>query len=75
MAAVPVADPRQKFGSVELKGEVPSPANPPAGCYFHPRCPHAVDLCRTQAPPLREISPGRLVSCHRAEELTLQGVV
>jgi oligopeptide/dipeptide ABC transporter ATP-binding protein len=75
MAAVPVADPRHRSGDVELKGDVPSPANPPTGCYFHPRCPHAVDLCRTQAPALREISPGRLVSCHRADELTLRGVM
>ncbi len=74
LAAVPVPDPRQRAGDVELKGEVPSPANPPSGCYFHPRCPHAVDLCRTQTPVLREISPGHLVSCHRADELRLRGV-
>jgi peptide/nickel transport system ATP-binding protein len=74
MAAVPVADPRHRSGDVELKGEVPSPANPPSGCYFHPRCPHAVDRCRTETPVLREISPGHVVSCHRADELTLRGV-
>lgn len=74
MAAVPVPDPRYRSGDVELKGEVPSPANPPSGCYFHPRCPHAVDLCSAQAPVLRETSPGHLVSCHRAEELKLPGV-
>ncbi|HET9001497.1 MAG TPA: oligopeptide/dipeptide ABC transporter ATP-binding protein, partial [bacterium] len=65
MAAVPVPDPRRKVGDIELQGEVANPANPPSGCYFHPRCPHAVDLCRTQAPVLEEISPGHLVSCHR----------
>jgi peptide/nickel transport system ATP-binding protein len=74
MAAVPVADPRHKAGDVELKGEVPSPANPPSGCYFHPRCPHAVDICRTRAPALTELSPGHFASCHRAEELRLPGV-
>ncbi|MGH2405318.1 MAG: ABC transporter ATP-binding protein [bacterium] len=74
MAAVPVPDPRQRAGDVELKGEVASPANPPSGCYFHPRCPHAVDLCRTQTPVLREISQGHFVSCHRADELQLRGV-
>jgi peptide/nickel transport system ATP-binding protein len=74
MAAVPVADPRIKTGSVELKGEVPSPANPPSGCYFHPRCEYAVEICRTQPPPLREITPGHFVSCHRAEELKLPGI-
>jgi peptide/nickel transport system ATP-binding protein len=73
MAAVPVPDPRHRAGNVELQGEVPSPANPPSGCYFHPRCPHAVDRCRSEIPALREITPGHLVSCHRAEELTLRG--
>ncbi len=75
MAAVPVPDPRRRTGDVELQGEVPSPANPPSGCYFHPRCPFAVDRCRTEAPALQEISRGRLVRCHRAEELSLAGVV
>ncbi len=74
IAAVPVPDPRHRGGDVELKGEVPSPANPPSGCYFHPRCPHAVDVCRAQTPVLQEISPGHFVSCHRADELTLRGV-
>jgi peptide/nickel transport system ATP-binding protein len=74
MAAVPVPDPRRRVGDVELQGEVASPANPPSGCYFHPRCPHAVDLCRTRTPVLEEISPGHLVSCHRAKELSLRPV-
>ena len=74
MAAVPVADPRVKSGSVELKGEVPSPANPPSGCYFHPRCEFAVDACRTQPPVLREITSNHFVACHRAEELKLPGI-
>ena len=74
MAAVPVADPREVVGDVVLKGEVPSPANPPAGCYFHPRCPFAVEICRTQAPALREISPEHFVSCHLAEDLHLKGI-
>ncbi len=73
MAAVPVPDPRHRTGDVELQGEVPSPANPPSGCYFHPRCPHAVDRCRGELPALREVTPGHLVSCHRAEELSLRG--
>jgi len=74
MAAVPVADPRIKTGSVELKGEVPSPANPPSGCYFHPRCEFAVEVCRDLAPEFREITPGHFVSCHRADELKLPGI-
>ena len=57
-----------------LQGEVPSPANPPSGCYFHPRCPYAVGLCAQQPPTLEEISPGRFVSCHRARELKLAGI-
>ena len=72
MAAVPVPDPRRRVGDMELQGEVANPANPPSGCYFHPRCPHAVDLCRNRAPVLEEISPGHLVSCHRARELALR---
>ncbi|MGY3454546.1 peptide ABC transporter ATP-binding protein [Bradyrhizobium sp. USDA 4353] len=55
------------------KGELPSPLNPPAGCVFSTRCPHATDLCRTQRPPLRPID-GRLVACHYAERfLETQG--
>jgi oligopeptide/dipeptide ABC transporter ATP-binding protein len=74
MAAVPVADPRVRVGDVELKGEVPSPANPPSGCYFHPRCPFVIDRCSQETPALREITPEHFVSCHRADELHLQGV-
>jgi peptide/nickel transport system ATP-binding protein len=74
MAAVPVSDPRVKIGDVELKGEVPSPANPPTGCYFHPRCAFVTDRCQTETPALREIAPGHFVSCHRAEELNLPGI-
>ncbi len=74
LAAVPVPDPRVRTGNVELKGEVPSPANPPSGCYFHPRCEFAVDICRTQAPVFRESSSGHFVACHRADELKLTGI-
>jgi peptide/nickel transport system ATP-binding protein len=74
MSAVPVADPRVRSRMIPLEGDVPSPANPPSGCYFHPRCPHVVDICRTQAPVLEEISPNHYVSCFRAAELELAGV-
>ncbi len=74
MAAVPVADPRVKTGSTELTGDVPSPANPPSGCYFHPRCAHAIDICRSVPPVFQEITPGHYTSCHRAEELDLIGI-
>jgi peptide/nickel transport system ATP-binding protein len=59
---------------IVLQGEVADPSNPPPGCPFHPRCQYAVDTCRQVVPPLRELRPGQLVACHRAEELTLQGV-
>ena len=74
MAAAPVADPRVHSGTEELPGEVPSPANPPPGCTFHPRCAYAVDRCRVEPPVLRECEPGRIVACHRAEELALKGI-
>jgi peptide/nickel transport system ATP-binding protein len=74
LAAVPVADPRIKTGNVELQGDVPSPANPPPGCYFHPRCEYVIDVCRTQSPELLEIGPDHWVSCFRARDLTLPGI-
>ncbi|HBS36883.1 MAG TPA: peptide ABC transporter ATP-binding protein [Rhodobacteraceae bacterium] len=69
MRAVPEADPRQKAAMVPLQGEVPSPANPPTGCYFHTRCPHATEVCKSTMPGLEEIRPGHFVRCHLAEEL------
>jgi peptide/nickel transport system ATP-binding protein len=74
LSAVPEPDPRARARRIVLQGEVANPASPPSGCYFHPRCPHAVDRCRTEPPAWREIAPGRSVACHRAEELTLAGV-
>ena len=74
LSAVPVADPRRRTLQMPLQGDVPSPANPPSGCYFHPRCAHAIDRCRSEAPTLTEVEPGRFVSCHRARELDLIGV-
>jgi peptide/nickel transport system ATP-binding protein len=74
MSAVPVPDPRVRSKMTPLEGDVPSPANPPSGCYFHPRCPHVVDVCRVQEPVLEEIAPNHYVSCHRARELALAGI-
>ncbi len=74
MRAVPVPDPRVPSGDVVLKGDVPSPANPPAGCYFHPRCPFAVERCRLEPPALREVAPDHFARCHLADELELDGV-
>ncbi|MFY0544820.1 ABC transporter ATP-binding protein [Brevibacillus sp. H7] len=64
LSAVPVAKPKQKRERVILQGDLPSPANPPSGCTFHPRCPHVTDLCKTQSPRLQEIGGGQAVSCH-----------
>jgi peptide/nickel transport system ATP-binding protein len=74
LSAVPKPDPRLRSQRIVLEGEVADPANPPSGCYFHPRCRYAVDACRQQTPQLAEIQPGHFVSCHRARELTLKGV-
>jgi oligopeptide/dipeptide ABC transporter ATP-binding protein len=64
LAAVPVPDPAVKRKKRILQGDVPSPINPPAGCHFHTRCPYAVERCRVEPPPLREVRPGQLVACH-----------
>lgn len=73
LSAVPEPDPRQRSQRVVLQGEVANPADPPSGCYFHPRCPYAVEVCRTQTPAWDEVAPGHFVSCHRAKELQLVG--
>jgi oligopeptide/dipeptide ABC transporter ATP-binding protein len=63
LAEVPrITGRRRAFSGV--KGEIPSPLNPPNGCHFHPRCPHALPVCREVAPTLREIAPGRISACH-----------
>ena len=74
LSAVPKPDPRLRSQRIILEGEVADPASPPSGCYFHPRCKHVIDRCRTESPALEEIQPERFVSCHRARELTLVGV-
>ena len=63
LAEVPRIDSRRRrFRPVE--GEIPSPIDPPPGCAFHPRCPHAFDRCRRERPLLKEVAPGRLAACH-----------
>jgi oligopeptide transport system ATP-binding protein len=65
LAAVPIPDPvlEAERPRTVLMGEVPSPLNPPSGCVFHPRCPIAIDRCRGEIPPLREVSPGHWAAC------------
>ena len=74
LSAVSKADPRAKSHRIVLQGDVADPANPPSGCYFHPRCKYCIEQCKTVAPTLREIAPEHFVSCHRADELNLVGV-
>jgi peptide/nickel transport system ATP-binding protein len=75
MAAVPKPDPRRRDRPIKLPGEVASPVNPPSGCYFHPRCRYAKEICKTDAPPLREVSTEHYAACHFAGELKLRGIV
>jgi len=75
LSAVPKPDPRQRTEPIVLTGDVADPSDPPSGCYFHPRCQYQVDRCATEEPALREIAPDHFVSCHRAEELHLMGVL
>jgi len=66
--AVPTPDPDQPRPAA-LSGEIPSPVNPPSGCYFHPRCPYADTICRQQEPRLLEIGMDHLVACHHADQV------
>ncbi|MBV6395211.1 MAG: Oligopeptide transport ATP-binding protein OppF [Anaerolineales bacterium] len=63
MSAIPIPNPRLKRERQILKGDVPSPLNPPKGCRFHPRCPIAVEQCSREEPMLREISPDHMAAC------------
>ena len=74
-SAIPRPDPDQPLPETGgIEGELPDPANPPSGCYFHPRCPYAEDICREQEPPLVEIAPDHTAACHFADQLQLQGL-
>ncbi|MFP3214130.1 MAG: ABC transporter ATP-binding protein [Nitrososphaeria archaeon] len=64
IAAIPIPDPTAKKAEVKIKGEIPSPVNPPPGCRFHPRCPYAFDRCKVEEPKLKEVEPGHFVACH-----------
>ncbi len=74
MSAVPKPNPSIKTNRILSPGEVADPANPPSGCYFHPRCRYAIDICKTTAPQLQELRTDHSVACHRASELKLQGI-
>ncbi|MBW8012678.1 MAG: ATP-binding cassette domain-containing protein [Chloroflexi bacterium] len=68
LSAIPIPNPKVKRERVILKGDVPSPQNPPSGCRFHPRCPIAQELCSTDVPELRELRPDHFVACHFSEQ-------
>ena len=67
LSAVPVPDPEAAKTRIILKGDVPSPINPPSGCRFHTRCPYAFERCSTEEPEMREVLPGHSVACHLRE--------
>jgi peptide/nickel transport system ATP-binding protein len=73
LAAIPLPSPRNRQPKVLLQGDVPSPANPPSGCRFHTRCPHAREVCRQQHPALEEAPDGRRVACHFWREIQNAG--
>lgn len=64
LSAIPIPIPKVKRDRIVLKGDIPNPANPPAGCKFHTRCPYAKDICKQQVPAFREVAAGHLVACH-----------
>ena len=74
LSAIPLPDPRMQHEEILLTGEIANPANPPKGCYFHPRCRFAQDACRIEAPAWEEIAPEHWVACHLAKTLNLLGV-
>ena len=77
LSAIPSPDPKSKPRRLLLKGEVPSPSNPPSGCHFHPRCMHASEICKTREPDFQLIhgTNNHFVSCHHAAKLRLQPVI
>lgn len=75
LSSVPKPDPRDRAEPIVLEGDVADPANPPSGCYFHPRCLYNDnDRCMAETPELREVEQGHFVRCHYAGELELAGV-
>jgi len=74
LSAVPKPDPDAEDETIILTGDIASPAAPPSGCYFHPRCRYAQPICSQAAPPLREVAPRHWSACHFADDLALRGV-
>ena len=76
MSAVPVSNPRARKAGVRirLEGDIADPSNPPSGCYFHPRCRYMQEICKTETPLLRDLGDNHFVSCHFAEQLSLNAI-
>jgi peptide/nickel transport system ATP-binding protein len=74
LSAVPISDPDVVRKRIKLEGEIPDPADPPAGCYFHPRCRYAKALCREKPPSWEEMEAEHFAACHFATELDLRGI-
>ncbi len=66
-SAIPHPDPDVKMNRIILKGDIPSPANPPKGCRFHTRCPHAMEICKTEVPEYKDYGNGHCAACHLLE--------
>lgn len=74
MSSVPKPDPKYHSERIIMKGDVADPSNPPSGCYFHPRCSYAKEVCSQEPPEFRELKPDHWAACHLAEDLQLRGV-
>lgn len=74
LSSVPKPDPLSQSRRIVMQGEVADPSNPPSGCYFHPRCRYAKELCKSKTPEFRQVEPEHWAACHFAEELTLEGI-
>ncbi|WP_062014504.1 oligopeptide/dipeptide ABC transporter ATP-binding protein [Aureimonas sp. AU4] len=75
IATAPVPDPNHSRERVILKGDIPSPIDPPSGCVFRTRCPHAAPVCAERRPPDEEVAPGHFAACLRQEELAAAGLL
>ena len=74
LSSIPRPDPAIQQTRVAIRGELPNPANPPKGCYYHPRCPYAEAICAEEEPALQEVESGHVAACHFADNLNLRGV-
>lgn len=74
LSAIPIPDPDYQRERIILQGGVPSPLNPPSGCYFHTRCKYAEEICGEERPEWRELRPEHFVACHFADKLNLKGI-